>query len=740
MIDGLETVKHHPAIQELADIIATRCNRTNSKYHRIVVANFLGELAGTMRVKVDQKGKGNFPCNVFAIPLAPSGYGKGYSVHICTTEIFGEFREHMQHELLPALWERQKIDIAQDRALQPDSKGEEHEAERLQSDYDSLGEYVPAFLGATDAAVEQMYKKLCFVRGGAMNLRIDELGQNLEKSTTIEPLRAWLELYDSGKYLPKLTKNTKENKRISPPEDTVPCNTMLFGEPNAIFDGSTKETLFLSLLQTGFARRSLFGWGEIEKITSELTPEERAEAAYNARFMNHDGKVLANWSSHFLGLGAIGKLDYTVRVPEDVDKLSELYRVLCTDEAVKFGDHFPIQRSEMEHRYMKALRLAGIFAFVDETPMMTRDHMLAAIKLVEESAEALNKMLNQEPNHARVARYICESDGPLTSTDLQDKLKFFPTAASNQAHLLQNAINWGYKNNHIITQTFEDGIKFFDGQTPQPVSLDDVMLSASTEFGHGYTVEREIFSQEDEPLEKVAFSDLHHLFTADGWHWSNHYFRNGHRHQDDLLPGFNLAVFDVDGTASLKFVHGVLSDYTFMTYTTKRHTDDCNRFRLVMPISHKLELSRDDYRVFMENMDTWLPFDVIYQNGKQVDGSSLQPEKKWMTNPKAQVHYNEGEIVDIFPFIPKTSRCQDYHDELKSVRTMDGMERWFAREIANGNRNNMLYRFAKMLADDGMQMSEVEKRLKNFNAKLSDRLTNDELDDTILKSIYQSQP
>ena len=67
---------------------------------------------------------------------------------------------------------------------------------------------------------------------------------------------------------------------------------------------------------------------------------------------------------------------------------------------------------------------------------------------------------------------------------------------------------------------------------------------------------------------------------------------------------------------------------------------------------------------------------------------------------------------------------------------MDNIERWFAKAMVNGNRNNTIIKFAFMLLDSGMGPDEVEVRVLAFNDKLKDKLSVDELQNTVIKSLW----
>ena len=52
----------------------------------------------------------------------------------------------------------------------------------------------------------------------------------------------------------------------------------------------------------------------------------------------------------------------------------------------------------------------------------------------------------------------------------------------------------------------------------------------------------------------------------------------------------------------------LMKEYTFFVHTTKSNVEpDNNRFRMVIPIAYELELDKEDYKEFMNNMrrPTW---------------------------------------------------------------------------------------------------------------------------------------
>ena len=80
---------------------------------------------------------------------------------------------------------------------------------------------------------------------------------------------------------------------------------------------------------------------------------------------------------------------------------------------------------EMNNRHIKALKLAGAYAFADNAPSVTEDLLHNAIKLVEDSGECFVRMLYQPKPYQRLAQYIVDCQTKLTQADLVEKLPFY---------------------------------------------------------------------------------------------------------------------------------------------------------------------------------------------------------------------------------------------------------------------------------------------------------------------------
>lgn len=714
---NLDGVQHHPAIEETVKVLCDKTQNTDKGFFRAEMAYFLCKMASCQRATIETKDRGQIPVNLYVLALATSGFGKGHSVHIVENEFMGPFRKRFMEETFPVIAEKTLWDIANDRAARSGGDQQE-EFEKVEREFKSAGAYPFTFDSGTPPAVKQLRHKLLLSGCGAINLQIDEIGSNLIGS--VDVLTLFLELFDQGIVKQKLTKNTNENQRGDEVDGKTPTNMLLFGTPSKLLDGGQTEDQFYSFLDTGYARRCLFGWGQHHKKAYET---KTAEEIYRDLVDTKNVQAVNKWAMHFHTLADPAMFGWKIEVSDAVAiKLLE-YKIACERAAEALAEHEEIKKAELNHRYFKALKLAGAFAFCDEAMDMDMDHLMSAILLVQESGDSFQQILNREKAYVKLAKYVASCDTELTHADLHEALPFYKAGNAARNEMMTLATAWGYKKHIIIKKSFVDGIEFFKGETLEETNINEMILSYSDHWAYHYQ------GTPENPNEKVPFDQLSTLTQAPGMHWANHHFKNGHRLEENVVAGFNMIVIDVDEGISLDSCHAIMKDYRFMTYTTKRHQKEGHgdRFRLVLPINYILELDSDEYKEFMNNVMAWLPF--------KTDESANQRSKKWETYP-GQFYYNmDGEILDALPFIPKTSKNEAYKKGMQQLESLDNLERWFAQRIASGNRNNQMIKFALALVDSGMDLMSVAKQVHAFNKKLNSPLDEEEIDSTIMVTV-----
>lgn len=700
----------HPDTEKLVQILCDKTQNTNPLFFRVMVAYYFSIVATMMRCNIATLDRGNIPVNCYAINLMTSGAGKTKSVNCIEDTVINQFRFNFTEHTFPLLAQQQIPKIALRRAAKKQTDPDE-ELVRVEKEFESFGNLLFSFDSGTTPAVKGLRQKMLMAEAGSLNFQMDELGSHI--TTNMEILNAFLELYDVGKIKQKLIKNTADNLRSEEIHGSSPTNMLLFGTPANLLNGSKTEEEFYQLLETGYARRCLFGYTRKHERNMELTPQE--VFARNTDKGAH--QFLQDLSDKFGDLADMIHMNKQLQISEAVTLLLIEYQLNNERKAFAMPEHEEMRKAEISHRHFKALKLAGAYTFVDGAAEVTEDHLYYAIKLVEESGEAFNKILTRDRPYVKLAKYLADIRRPVTQVDLVEDLPFYKGGVQQKQEMLQLSIAYGYQNNILIKKLFTDGIEFLVGETLERTDLSKMTVSYSRDIAKSYQPDT------------AAFEDLHKMTQANGMHWCSHTFRDGHRTEECAIPGFNLVVVDVDGGINLDTALSLLKDYKLLAYTTKRHTAAEQRFRIVLPTNYTLKLDAKDYKEFMASVFQWLPFEV--------DTATGQRARKWMSNT-AQYIYQDGEMLDVLPFIPKTTKNEQFKSQVLDQQGMDNLERWVINNTGDGNRNNMLLRFAMILVDAGFLFDGVLQRVTALNSKLPNKLDDAEIMSTIMVSVGKS--
>lgn len=703
---SFDEMQYNPSAEKLVEILGHK-TRMNPLFLRVLVGYYFSMAASQMRATIATHDRGDIPVSMFALNLSPSGTGKGVSTGFMENEVLHLFRDRFINETFPMLAEQNLPKLAHKRAVR---KGTDPDDEllKVQKEFDGLGNLAFNFDSGTPAAVKQMRHKLLMAEAGSVNLQIDEIGANLVGN--LEVLTTFLELYDVGTIKQKLIKNTADNVRSEEIVGRTPTNMLLFGAPSKLLNGGKTEEELYAMLETGYARRCFFGYNRAANKPKNLTPEQ----VYQMMTDQSDNQFVRDFANYMENLADIVNVNRRINISKETTLLLIEYRLACEKIADQLPEHEEIKKAEISHRYFKALKLAGAYAFIENSLELTEDHLYQAIKLAEESGTAFNQLLTRDRNYVKLAKYIATCKRDVTQADLVEDLPFYRGAAGQKAEMLTLATAYGYKNNIIIKKSFADGIEFLRGETLEETDLNSMRVAYSTDIALGYK------------NDSAPFDKLHKLTQAAGLHWINHHLIDGHRQEDSCLTGFNLAVVDVDGGASIATAKMLLKNYKYLLYTTKRHTEQEPRFRILFPMNYQLELDAKDYKEFMSNLYEGLPFEV--------DTGTNQRARKWLSHD-GHFEYNDGELLDVLPFIPKTSKNEERKAQLTTQQQMDNLERWVLNNSGDGNRNNMLLRYSMILLDAGMGFEEIRRRVVQLNNKMPDKLEEAEIMGTILVTV-----
>jgi hypothetical protein len=707
IFDDPDKLPRNSIIETMVEHICRQTQSNNRHFFRLLTTYYVCKMASMQRAYVRTLDRGPIPINMYCLNLATSGDGKGHATNIIEENIIHLFQDEYINRTFPAISNASLDALAAHRAIRNDRE-ETIERGELNTEFVGTGPLLFSFDSGTIPALKQQRHKLLMAGTGSINLEVDEIGANLLANTDM--LTAFFELFDVGKIKQKLIKNTAESSRSEEIHGRTPTNAMLYGAPDAIFDGDKTEAQLKAFFESGYARRCFYGYSDVSSRNTDLTAEEIFANLTSSSSATSVDQIATLFGS----LGAEHNHGIEMKISKDNSILSIQYQMHCEARAKELGPYDNLRKAEVTHRFFKALKIAGAYAFILEEREITEEILLSAIRLAEESGEKFNRMLNQDRNYVKLAKYLASIPGEVTGVDIMEALPFFKGSNPVKKDLIESATAWGYKNNILVKRSYEDGIEFFEGETLEETNLDEVTVSYSQDISVGYR------------NEKIPFRSAHQLFTTNGFHWCNHYLANQHRSDENIIEGFNLIVFDIDHVTTLVEAREVLKDYEYMLYTTKRHTPDENRFRIVMPMSHMLKMDADVYREFMANIMEWFP----YPSDEQVN----QRARKWASFG-GNYEYNEGKLIDVLPFIPRTPKNEERKKVVTDLQSLTNLERWFVTNTGRGNRSNNLHRYAMMLVDSGYDLASVEAAVVELNSKLQSKLSDQELQSTIMVSV-----
>lgn len=708
-LDDIQKYPHYTKSEQLVKILKGANKTSDDTFFRTLVAYYFAKLSTIMRAEIVTPDRGNLPTNLYCLSLATSGFGKGRSINVMEEQIINGFKEAFLYNTLPLLSQVHIEKLAYDKAAKYPSVDAEDVKAQLTREYNGTGPFLFSFDSGTPAAIKQLRHQLILANLGSINLEMDEVGANL--SSNIDILNTFIELYDVGKIKPKLIKNTAENKRTEDRDGRTPTNMLLFGTPSKLLDGARAEDDFFSMLDMGYARRLLFSYVPKPAKVDVLD----AKDVYASLTDTTTKLMISTLNTHTTSLAEPSCYNKQIIVTPDVAIELIEYKNLCDLRANELKDHEDLQRAELSHRYFKTIKLAGCYAFFDKSSEVTKEHLHSAIKLVEESGVAFQQMLKREKPYVKLAKYIADVNTEVTQVDLVEQLPFYKGSEGQKRDLLNLAIAYGYKNNIIIKKSYVDNIEFLKGESLQETDLNSLIIAHSVDMTTGYV------------NDYAPFDELSHFVSLGTHAFCNHHFKDGYRTSANMIQGFNMICLDVDKDTSLETAKDLLKDYTYLMYTTKRHTASDNRFRIMLPISHIVKLNKDDFSKFMSNVYDWLPFTP--------DTSAKDVSRKWATNLGCEIHTNIGSLFDVMDYIPQTKKAEDMLNQRQLISSMSNLEAWLFKKAGEGNRNNLLRDYALALVDNGYDQTSVHNAVLSFNKKLPRPLEEVEILSTIMLTV-----
>jgi hypothetical protein len=92
-------------------------------------------------------------------------------------------------------------------------------------------------------------------------------------------------------------------------------------------------------------------------------------------------------------------------------------------------------------------------------------------------------------------------------------------------------------------------------------------------------------------------------------------------------------------------------------------------------------------------------------------------------------------MLDAMLFIPQTKKSEDQRKSYTGTGSLTNLERWFLGNTGEGNRSNMMLKYALALVDNGYNLENVHNAVTAFNSKLVEPMPELEISSTVMLTV-----
>ena len=672
----------------------------------VVMINYaLAEMTASLRTKLELYDGTTKPLNNYSYVFAESGVGKDVTMSALNRVFIEAFKERMEKG-----FNKHKENYWSERAMTLiDSEDEDDVDEIIKEEKRMVSPFSYRISSGTLAGVSKSRVTYSKYNICAVNLVIDELGSNY--GMIRELIALMLSSYEDG-----ATEGRQLKSESVVAVSGVPSNFIGYSSPALAFDGGSTEKMIMADLSQGMARRSFVAYA-VRPKPKKMTAKERVKMIRGNADTNEES--LKELNAKFSKLASPKNMYQHVTISEEAEIINMEYHMKCEALSESKNDLSEQERIELVNRAWKAIRLAGVYAFIDDHREIKPEHIEQAIFVAEMSGEAFKKVMNQPKVFERMFQFIANRK-ETTEVDLENQ-KWYSGNMRNKRDLLGLAKAYGYKQDHLFRVKDIEGIDFYSFLAMPKTDPNKVIISASKDITKGYK------------KLNVSFDDLYSLVTKDGFMYSAGTFKGGHRNKENYKQEQNLIIIDIDDGLKLSTAKLMLSDYKCLIATTKSHQKDkkglvCDRFRIIFIADKTIKLDSETYGEFMAN---------VYDHLGLPADQSCKDSSRFYYGAEGEYWYSEGDkLIEIEPLIPDGEKANEIkiHRDSIGYSSLDGLEKFYISEEPNG-RNNAMNRYSLVLKDDGYDYDSIEKKVIELNEKFGEPMSMKELNGTVLKSI-----
>lgn len=550
----------------------------------------------------------------------------------------------------------------------------------------------------------------------------DELAYNQDMLSNIKVLS---EVYDTGDKEAKYTKGAEfRSSAIS----GQPVSALLVGSPgHLLYDKTTKkkfEVAFMSKL----ARRSWFCYTP-ENIEEPTFDSVSAMLKHKKDIANESKQARAIMQTSILDIAKynINKLGQDIKVSEEVFELFETYLRYNND----LVDSLPNQESTYalirRHLQWKALKLAGAFALLDKSDVLTKRHYIEAMRFAEmfdADMEHFERDMNKS-NHERFADYLrtlTDSEGVATISIHDTKKQGFIEAVNTSK--LQELITLcaGYDTTGVYSLVNQNSAIQYERIIKTDVlkvsfmDIDNTALNKAVAANDKAAIDKAkqvtaSLTRSGYNVTEATFEELGDLLQGD-YAYSPFVYKDNTRGRDNIIGGTKWVVFDVDKTVmSIEEAHFTLSAYNHHI-SLSSDPDNKYKYRILIELDSFVNLDPTQWRRFYKLVaeDLGLNVDLLPQ---------AQP---FFSYSGRQLLSNlEGEPLEVRQYVMKAKEHVDieptrYSSAQMKAQLSDPMSTFlYCYEAPLGTGSLNMYRMLQHAKRLGATMEEANVLIDNVN-------------------------
>ena len=713
----------------------------------------LAHLATTGRVTyIPSQGnsKSQKMVTYYSLSFVPSGEGKDFTRDLVEKELFAKLYKAISGVVTFKAIEYNKAKSAQLLEWFEQGHDDNYGAyNKIMYNQDiknkmmatDIGDLGLEFGEATPEAIASVRLKINNIDMGSPVLVIPEFASALNSQYIKQAFLALIELWESGNLEAKTTKYDNIRKI-----NHVPILFNAYTDPSKIMEDEKKQKLLVDEFAGGLGRRSFVVYPDLSDFVRK---EERPVSDIGDEAINSiTNPILRNIKSFFNFSGNnIGSYTQEANWKKPMLEFSDEAKEMC----YHFYNFCKMKSDEIDGKVTngekatvtglpsKAEKLAALYAFIDGRTTIEIKDMQEAIYWCSYTAKYVSKISKIMTPTERLFNMLKARGDWVQAYEIEsagifdNRFKLSAKIDDTVPQLSQVCSAYSYE---LFVGEVDGGHKLKVSKIDEPnmskieFSINDYDWQSNVDASG-----RVIYNSKTVDNWRYAsfpFSRLNEMFCGDdAFIWSATQFIDGHRSDDTAIGAVDLLVFDIDNKEDGNYLpieeaQMRYKDYEYLLYSTKSHSEDNHRYRIIFVPERRVNLSPDDYSRMMKTMrEVFIP---------EADPACNNISRLYTNNPNGECYHNQGKRVKAHYFERGESKVTKY---VGGKATSGGLVKWFLEEANNSNkgRNNTLARYAFMLADEGFGYDDVAEKVISLNDLLDSPLDSKELNSTILKSL-----